>query len=227
MINILLDMFNIDTPWLKPALQQYILPTHRVAVVAFAFGDDILTAADWDTMYHPENGKYYHSVVDGLLAYRIPLENIRIINYISDSPAEAADIIKDSDIVYFTGGLTPRLYERILEFGLDKVLADYPGIVMGYSAGALVQLGEYHHSPDKDYPEFMYCAGLGMQQGYYVEVHYEATPIQDTAIDRVLRERQQPVYALQFNSGALIAQGSKVQPIGDVKIFLPEDILCK
>lgn len=222
MINILLDMFNIDAPWLKPALQQYILPTHRVAVVAFAFGDDILTAADWDTMYHPESGKYYHSVVDGLLSYGIPLENIRIINYIADSPAEAADIIKNSDIVYFTGGLPHRMYERIIEFGIDKVLADYHGIVMGFSAGADIQLAEYHLSPDKDYPDFVYYPGLGMQRGYYVEVHYEADPIQDAAIQRVLRERRQPVFALKFNSGALITCGSEVQPIGDVKIFLPE-----
>ena len=46
---------------------------------------------------------------------------------------------------------------------------------MGYSAGALVQLAEYHLSPDTDYPRFTYQKGILYVYLFYLEVHYEGT----------------------------------------------------
>lgn len=37
MINILLEGFDIDAPWLYDELKNYIKPDHSVAVVAFSF----------------------------------------------------------------------------------------------------------------------------------------------------------------------------------------------
>ena len=92
---------------------------------------------------------------------------------------------------------------------------------MGYSAGALIQLGEYHLSPDKDYPEFGYYEGLGYLDGFYAEVHYGGTEIQHQSIRRVLMERNKPVYGLTDDSAIIVSDG-RIEPVGPVQIFLPE-----
>ena len=46
--------------------------------------------------------------------------------------------------------------DRIREFDLCNTLMNHDGIAMGYSAGAVIQLAEYHLSPDEDYSEFQY-----------------------------------------------------------------------
>ena len=42
MINILLEGFDIDAPWLYDELKNYIQPNHSVAVVAFSFRDNLV-----------------------------------------------------------------------------------------------------------------------------------------------------------------------------------------
>ena len=101
---------------------------------------------------------------------------------------------------------------------LVEAIREHKGIVIGYSAGALIQLSEYHLSPDEDYAEFGYYSGLGYLNGFYVEVHYEGTAIQRESIQRVLKERRKPVYAI-VNAGALIVDETGRKTIGDVTLF--------
>ena len=119
----------------------------------------------------------------------IPEENITFVNYFTDSKEKAADIVQGSDIIYFPGGLPDRMMERIREFELVNVLLQHEGIIIGFSAGAYIQLKEYDLSPDEDYPGFGYYEGLAFLQDFYLEVHYEDSPVQNAVIQRVLRER--------------------------------------
>ena len=111
------------------------------------------------------------------------------------------------------------MLECIEEFGLTGPLLAHRGVVMGYSAGAVIQLAEYHLSPDGDYPAFAYYRGLPWLDDFYLEVHYEGTEVQDAAIRRVLAERGKPVYAAALRAGALIAEDGEVRTVGDVRVF--------
>lgn len=220
MINILLEGFDIDAPWLYGELKNYIKPNYSVAVVAFSFRDNrVKSLSDWDTLYGKENGKYYAGIVGGLTAYGIPEEKITFINYFTDTKETAAQKIKAADIVYFLGGLPDRMMDRIKEFDLYDVLMQYDGILMGYSAGAVIQLAEYHLSPDDDYPEFKYYEGLPYLSDFYMEVHYEGTTVQDESIQRVLTERRKTVYATAFRSGAILVDNGNIKLLGDVRVF--------
>ena len=220
MINILLEGFDIDAPWLYEELKNYIKSNYSVAVVAFSFRDNrVKTLSDWDALYGKENGKYYDGIVSGFTAYGIPAEKITFINYFTDTKETAAQKIKAADIIYFLGGLPDRMMDRIKEFDLYDVLMQHKGIVMGYSAGAVIQLGEYHLSPDDDYPEFKYYEGLPYLSDFYVEVHYEGTAVQDESIQRVLAERRKTVYAIAFRSGAILVDNGNIKLLGDVKVF--------
>ena len=99
------------------------------------------------------------------------------------------------------------------------VLCEHNGIVMGYSAGALIQLSEYHLSPDHDYPVFAYYNGLPYLGGFCLEVHYEGRDVQKEAIERVIKERGMPVYATSLMKGAIVVDNGKIQALGDVFVF--------
>ena len=220
MVNILLEGYDINANWLYDELKEYIKPTHSVAVVAFSFRDnEVRSIKDWNSLYSKENGKYYKGITGGFAAYGIPEGNITFVNYFADTKESAAQKIGKADIIYFPGGLPDRMMDRIQEFDLYDPLMNHEGIVMGFSAGALIQLSEYHLSPDEDYPEFQYCNGLPFLSDFYIEVHYEGTIIQKDAIQRVIAERGKTVYATAHGSGAILIDGGNLRLIGDVKVF--------
>lgn len=220
MVNILLEGYDIDVAWLYDELKHYIRSEYSVVVIPFAFRENrVRSAVDWDALYSKANGKYYSGIVSGFAAYGISEKNITFVNYFADTKDLAAQKIKSADIVYFLGGLPDKMFDRIMEFDLYDVLLNYQGIVMGYSAGAVIQLAEYHLSPDEDYSEFKYGKGVPYLDSFYVQVHYEENRIQNESIRRVISERKKTVYALSLQSGAILVDNGTVKLIGDVKVF--------
>ncbi len=222
MINILLEGYDIAQPWLREGLGRYLRTGQKAAVVAFSFNDrKVGSLEDWNRLYSRESGKYYAGIVQGFMEYGLDEDDVCFINYFDDTHEEARRKAAEADILYFLGGLPDRMMERIDEFGLrDAMLA--PGkILMGYSAGALIQLAEYHLAPDDDYPEFVYFNGLSCLDGFYHQVHYEGTDVQDEAIRRVLSERGKSVYATAFQNGAIIVDDGDITLLGDVRVFQP------
>lgn len=225
MLHILLEGFDIDAPWLYPELQKHIRPWHTVAVVALSYRDSrVTTPAEWQALYGRENGRFYGGIVGGFAAYGIPQENISFLSDFTDTKRSAAQKVAAADIVYFLGGLPDRMMERIHLLELEGPLLRHTGLVMGYSAGAVIQLAEYHLSPDEDYPHFRYEQGLGYLDGFYLQVHYQGTETQKAAIRRVLSERGKTVYATAFQKGALLTDGQTIQLLGDVKVFRNEEV---
>ena len=221
MINILLEGYNINAPWLYNELKKYIQPNHSVAVVAFSFRENrVKSLSDWNALYDKKYGKFYNGIVGGFTPYGILEENIVFINYFTDTKETAAQKIKNADIVYFLGGLPDKMMDRIKEFNLYNTLMQHKGIVMGYSAGAVIQLAEYHLSPDNDYPEFNYYEGIPYLRDFYMEVHYEGTAVQNEAIQRVLAERGKTVYATVAQTGAILVDNGNIKLLGDVKMFM-------
>ena len=220
MIHILLEGYNLSAPWLYKELKKYIKPFHKVAVVAFSFRDSqVKSLADWELLYGRENGKFYGGIVGGLAAYGIAEENITFIHYFADTKESAKNKIQCADIVYFLGGLPDKMMDRIKEFDLKDVLMKHKGIVMGYSAGAVIQLAEYHLSPDDDYPEFKYYEGLPYLNDFYLEVHYEGKDAQKAAIQKVLEERKKTVYATAIMKGAILVDNGIIKLLGDVEEY--------
>lgn len=196
------------------------MPNQSIAVIAFSFRDnEVKNSKDWDSLYSKEKGIYYNGIVDGFTAYGISEDNITFVNYFKDTKESAVQKIQKADILYFTGGRPDRMMDRIKEFDLADVLRKHKGIVMGYSAGAVIQLSEYHLSPDKDYKEFQYYDGLGYLDDFYLEVHYEETAVQNEAIQRVIAERGKTVYATVLQSGAILVDNGNLKLLGDVKVF--------
>jgi len=226
MVNVLLESYDLTADYLCQTLHRYIKPGSKVAILAFSFLDSQARCdEDWQGLYGKESGMFYHWLVDPFAEFGIREENIRFVNYFTDTKQSAAQALEQADILYFTGGLPDRMMERIDEFALREVLLRHDGIVLGCSAGAVIQLEEYHLSPDRDYPAFGYYPGLPWLKDFYVEVHYEASDVQHQAIRRVLQERGKTVYATAQNVGAIVVDEAGIQLLGNVKVFQPGDTL--
>lgn len=218
MVNILFDCPNIDD--FHAELKDYFKPTDKVAVVAFSFYDDyVKDAASWETVYGNGIGRCYFETVDSFKPFGIPAKNFTFVNYFTDTKESAREKIKGADVIYFTGGLPDRMMDRIIEFDLVDVLMAHKGVVIGYSAGAVIQMREYHLSPDDDYPEFGYYNGLPYLDGFYLEVHYEHKPWQDESIKRVPLEKGKPLYVLHTREGGIVVENGNIRTIGHVDVY--------
>lgn len=111
------------------------------------------------------------------------------------------------------------MMDRIQEFSLYDALKNHDGIIMGYSAGAVIQLAEYHLSPDEDYKAFSYYKGIPYLSDFYLEVHYQNTEIQNDTIQRVVQERGKKVYATSPRKGAIIVHDGVLKTVGEVFSF--------
>lgn len=218
MVNILFDCPNLDD--FKEELREYFSEDSRVAVVAFSFYDDyVYDAASWEKVYGRGLGNCYFETVDALSAFGVSKENITFINYFTDTHESARDKIKNANVVYFTGGLPDRMMDRIKEFNLLDTLREFDGIAVGYSAGAVIQLAEYHLYPDGDYKDFEYYEGLDYLNSLYLEVHYEFKPEQNESIRRVLAERNLPVYVTHTRRGGVVVDNGRIKIIGKVDVY--------
>ncbi|MBE6666334.1 MAG: hypothetical protein E7603_08985 [Ruminococcaceae bacterium] len=217
MICLFLEGYNIRAPYLSGELKRILKPEMSVCVIAFSFRENaVRSAREWERFYGKDS-KNYKGITSGLCAYGISSERISFLNYFTDTKTSAMEKIKTADVLYFPGGLPDKMMERIREFELESVICAHTGIFMGYSAGALILLSEYHLSPDHDYPAFQYGKGLGLVDGFFLEVHDTGAPEQIAAIQKVKTEREKSVYTLPLMKGALLVEDGKISLLGKAR----------
>jgi peptidase E len=191
-------------------------------MIAFSYYDDyVYDEESWEKVFGKDKGGVYFETIDSFKPFGVKPENIVFINYFKDTKESAKDKIKNADVLYFTGGLPDRMMDRIKDFELEDVIMAHEGIVMGYSAGAVIQLKEYHLYPDGDYKDFGYYEGLPMFDDFYVMVHYRDLDSQDESIKRCLSERGKTVYVTNDRGGGIVVENGKIRIVGKVDVYKP------
>lgn len=226
MVSMLFSLYNFHEDWAINSVSKYISFSDKVLIIPFSFGDKISSDNEWQNAYSKDNGKYYESIVTPFLNYGIREENIDWVNYFKDTKENAKAKIRNSSILFFTGGLPDKTMLRLMEFDLINDIERFTGVVIGISAGAMIQIGEYHITPNEDYNRFTYNVGLNLIKDFDIEVHYEGTEIQNKYINKVLNEKRDRVYAIT-NTGGLIFHDNKITLLGDAKNFSRENICLK
>lgn len=221
MVNILFSSYNFNEKWAKDSIEKYIKCDDKVLVIPFSFGENISNDMDWQDAYSKGNGKYYNTIVLPFLSCGTREENIEWVNYFKDTDENAKDKIRSSDILFFTGGLPDKMMHRLKEFDLISEVENFVGVIIGVSAGAMIQISDYHITPDKDYDVFSYNKGLNLIRDFDIEVHYEETEIEKSYINKVLNERVDTVYAIK-DTGGIIVDNNAITLLGDTQIFSRE-----
>lgn len=219
---ILLSNNNYHEDWIFQHLKPLIKPEDKVVVLPFAFHEDWINSPEtWDKAYNCEDGTYYLENVGPFQRYGIPLKQIEFLNYFKHSPAQMETLIREADILFFTGGLPERAVARVEELSLSEVIASHSGLKIGVSAGALMQFPKFFNSPDDDYPELSYHKGMAMiESPHFIEVHYEKNNVpQQYAIKDALAAHCEKVFAIGQN-GALFIDDKDWKRIGDVSVFI-------
>jgi dipeptidase E len=136
---------------------------------------------------------------------------INFIEY-SDSNETIAKKMADSNLVYLTGGLASILVERLKNMGIDRLLHDYGGVIVGRSAGALA-LCRKCIITCRSNSKVKIMKGLGLVD-FTLKVHYK--PEKDSALERL--SRQDKIYAVPEGSAIVYDYGA-CSFIGEVYLF--------
>ena len=218
-MNILMNVHTLQADWCYDSFRPYIRPQHRVALLPLAFDSrKIPSAGDWLARYSPPDGFYFQGFAAAFGAYGIAPDQLVLVNPFSDGPETARRKVEEANILFLPGGLPDRMMERLRDLKLLDPIRRHSGLVIGYSAGALIQLPLYHITPDDDYPVYGEDPGLHRVEGFGREVHYRAAALQKESILRFIDRHKKPVYAVG-DRGALIVEDGNITPLGEVEFF--------
>lgn len=218
-MNLLMNVHTLQADWCYAAFRPYIRPQDRVALLPLAFDSRKLpSAGSWLARYGPPDGPYFQGFTAAFGAYGIAPERLMLVNPFADSPETARRKVEGADILFLPGGLPDRMMERLQDLRLLDPIRRHRGLIIGYSAGALIQLSLYHITPDDDYPAYGEYPGLHLVEGFGLEVHYRAEALQKESILRFIARHKKLVYAVG-DRGALIVEGGNVTPLGEVEFF--------
>lgn len=217
--HVLMNTSMIDEKWCRPALKGLIQPEDEVCVLAFSFFDDTKNLADWNKQYQKGQGIWYRANTDVFFWYGLKEKQVHWVNYFTDDINTMKDAIRNSNILLLTGGAPDLMMKRIKEKKLKKVLKEYEGLVIGYSAGAMIQLDDYHITPDEDYPRFDWQKGIGWLNDFDVEVHYAHSRIQKEGMNRAYAKDQKPIYAIEEQGGMIVSPDGSKSFFGKVECF--------
>ena len=111
------------------------------------------------------------------------------------SKEDMINMIEEYDVLYIIGGQPERLLQVILDKELTAAISSFPGLMIGYSAGALAFCTDCILTKDEDYPDTIILQGLGLVD-FSVEVHYR--PESDEELLTLSKDRT--IYALPDGS---------------------------
>jgi dipeptidase E len=136
---------------------------------------------------------------------------INTVNY-SSTNAEIRDKMAQSDLVYLTGGVTSVLIERLKNLGVDCLLRDFKGVIVGRSAGALALCSKCVITY-RSTSEVKIIDGVGLVN-LTLKAHYKV------GWDRELIElsKTKDIFAVPKGS-ALVCHNGKLSAINNVFVF--------
>ena len=214
-MNILLSSYDFHEKWAQDIMGPLLHDDMKVVVIPFSFAEKEVTNIQEFDQNYGINGKHTPYILRPFHYYG--LKDITFIDYFRDSHEIAQQKVKPADIIFLTGGLPDQYFKRLNDFGLTPIIQESKALIIGASAGAMVQFDHYHITPDDDYPTYQYQKGLGLVHGFEIEVHYCHSPIQDEGIQRVIQEKGLPTYTVA-NDGGLFYHHQRVIPFGNAHL---------
>lgn len=222
-MNILLNINNFSDEFAYDTLKHFIKPYMKVLIVPLSYHEDwIKNERDFDSHYLKGKDEY-EDIAKEFRNYGIKDRNIQIVHYYRDSRRKIRSKFYNADIIFLTGGYPDRFLYRIDQLNIREFICSFKGIVMGTSAGAMIQFDKYHVTPEEEGQDYEYHEGLGLLSGFDIEVHYEDSFEHLASLITDLQLHPIPIFALP-NEGGMIVDGDDYMLLGKAFEVNPSDI---
>ncbi len=223
MYSVLLSDYEKGMSLIKDRLSKMIDHNYKVVIISWAFPSEInkkIFEEEWFSV----NGRRYNKYVGSLLKLGIKKENITILNCY-DNTKDFGSIIDNSDVILITGGNPEMLYSKVThETEILYNIKHYKGIIIGFSAGADLQLKRYFITAKNNYYKyFAFYDGFGvLNDPFYIDVHSIRNKKYLNKLQNVANEKKKNVYAI-FDDGAIIynRNSNDIEIFGNVLTFKP------
>ena len=206
MYSVLLSEYEKGMELVESKLKKLINPTQKAVIIAWTFPTEI-DKKTFDEEWFPKGGRRYNKYVGSLLKLGITEENITVLNcYDKDNFENFKTIIDDSEILVITGGNPEMLYSKVTqETEILYNIKHYKGIIIGFSAGADLQLKRYFITAKNNYYKyFAFYDGFGVINDlFYIDVHSSNNYKYLQSLKKISNKTNKDVYAI-FNDGAII-----------------------
>ena len=206
MYSVLLSDYEKGMNLVSGFLKNIVNKDARVVIISWVFPKEI----DYDTFnneWFPVSGRRYNKYVNPLLKYGISEKNISILNCYDDkNKVNFKEIIDNSDILVLTGGNPEMLYSKVVQdTELLYNIKHYKKLIIGFSAGAELQLKRYFITAKNNYYKyFAFYDGFGvLDDPFYFDVHSINNKLYLSKLKKVAIEMKKDVYAI-FDDGAII-----------------------
>lgn len=218
MTNILSSRSIYDEKWVYEILKDIIKPDYQVLIIGFSFFDFFSEA--FYRSYYGQDGEYDLKMKEMFSTYGISENQVNWLYYFDDmnTNKDVLKLINEADIIYFPGGAPDLMMKRIIEKGLLKPLKDFNKIIMGSSAGAMIQLENYHISIDNEYSKYMLEKGLGYVKNLNIEVHFKRRKKQKKAMRKTFKLFKKPIITIP-DDGLVVIQNDEVNIYNTAQLY--------
>ena len=226
MYSILLSEYEKGMALVNTKLKEIIKEDYKAVIIAWTFPIE-LDYNSFNNEWFKKGERRYNKYVSSLTKLGLKEENITILNcYDKENIHKFKKIIDDSDILVITGGNPEMLYSKVTqETEILYNIKHYKGIVIGFSAGAELQLKRYFITAKNNYYKyFAFYDGFGiLNDPFYMDVHSINNKNYLMKLQKVANEKNKNVYAI-YDDGAMIfnRETEKLEIFGNVKTFEPE-----
>ncbi|MBE6140976.1 MAG: hypothetical protein E7172_05570 [Firmicutes bacterium] len=227
MYNVLLSEYEKGMQLVDSKLRKIIKGDEKAVIIAWTFPFE-LEKKSFEEEWFPKNGRRYNKYVGSLLNLGIKEENIIVLNcYDKENFKNFKQIIDDSDILVITGGNPEMLYSKVTqETEILYNIKHYKGIIIGFSAGADLQLKRYFITAKNNYYKyFAFYDGFGvLDDPFYLDVHSINNKRYLDKLQKISNEKKKNVYAI-FDDGAMIYDrvSNNLELFGNVLTFEPKE----
>lgn len=166
-------------------------------------------ASEFEKM-HEKTDNYFHFFLNMFESVGIHFEN----SYVVDgrmSADEAQKAVAEADVVWLSGGDTPTQFRYLQKYGLDTIIRQHDGVIIGMSAGsinlakkAICTLNCGHYK--QEIYEGLGCVDIS------VEPHFIRSEVSNELIEL---SKKYAIYGL-CDDGIIVCAGEKIDCYGEI-----------
>ena len=222
MYSIFCSKFDKVFEKLKDDLKIIIKPNMKVVIFPWTFPVELNSEKIMNDFFK-KGERRYNKYIPKLLELGISAKNILIADCYGMDSKKIKSLIKSSDILLFIGGNPEMLFNKVVH--KSECLYDikhYKGIIIGESAGALLQQERYFITAKNNfYKYFAFYDGFGViDDPFYIDVHSINNKLYKDKLRNVSKITNKSIYMI-YDDGAIIynRENKNIKEIGRVEVI--------